>query len=510
MLSYLLQDHQWNHIRTERMSVRMQTRSMVVKVEQPSKPLAACEVDKVTRPKQTMKVRRANGKGVKKQITKVKAKIVTKGKSLKEKVVLVKQKRATMLMKELTEKESTKIGSLNFEKSMLLPTEELRGKLEKILGDNENGLKYVTYEELRNNLCLQEDIIKHMKKSKRMVVITGAGISCNAGIPDFRSSEGLYNKSIGILRGKDMFDISIYRNYDSILMFNKFMQDLYLQVKRSEPTFTHQFIKKLSDSNKLIKCYTQNIDGIERKIGLKTEFDCEAWNESKVIQLHGDLHELRCNLCHEKYGWNDFYDDEGNILEAINARNLNDEEQSGSENDDYDSDLMLLSQGSSSSECSEESLFSKARGMQDYNSDIEEIGSVEYGTAIIECPKCIRKYHERVSLGKRSLESSIGIIRPNIVLYGEEHPYSEKFGVNISRDLNKKPNMLIIFGTSLRVTGVKKMVREMSKKVHEAGGIVVLVNREAVSSSCWKNYVDYQIVSDCDGFCELVSEKVFA
>lgn len=80
--------------------------------------------------------------------------------------------------------------------------------------------------------------------------------------------------------------------------------------------------------------------------------------------------------------------------------------------------------------------------------------------------------------------------------------------MNISKDLKKKPSLLLVFGTSLKVTGVKKIVREMSKKVHENGGIVVLINREAVSNSQWKNYIDYQIVSDCDAFCEFITQKM--
>ncbi|TID17639.1 hypothetical protein CANINC_004005 [Pichia inconspicua] len=478
------------------MSTRMQTRSMTVKVEEATNVVEPYSIIDDSPRRMVVKPKKQHRK------------VLTRKKAQSFETKKTNLKKVNTKKRLLTEDNNKKsLPMLNFDKSRLLPTEELRGKLEMFLGEHEDGLKYLTYDEFICETFVQEEILNHIKKSRKIIVITGAGISCNAGIPDFRSSEGLYNKNIGMLKGKDMFDISIFRNYDSIKMFNKFIQDLYFQVKDCQPTSTHEFIKTLNDTNKLIKCYTQNIDGIERKLGLKTQFDSESWKENNVIQLHGDLHELCCNLCHEKYSWTEFYDENGEFSNKFDVKNdlvSETDVEAEEEGDGYDSDLMILSQGSTTSECSEGTTFSNNRGINDYESDIENDNTV----GMIECPKCIKKYHERVSKGKRSLESSIGIIRPNIVLYGEEHPYSEKFGVNISKDLKKKPSLLLVFGTSLKVTGVKKIVREMSKKVHENGGIVVLINREAVSNSQWKNYIDYQIVSDCDAFCEFITQKM--
>ncbi|ODQ47150.1 hypothetical protein PICMEDRAFT_21287, partial [Pichia membranifaciens NRRL Y-2026] len=290
-----------------------------------------------------------------------------------------------------------------------------------------------------------------ISKSKKIMVLTGAGISCNAGIPDFRSDNGLYKRKLKesesrvTIKGKEMFDISVYRSLETIRAFNRFIFELYTQISQSAPTTTHGFIKKLQDKNKLIKCYTQNIDGLERECGLSTEFSCDEWNSTDVIQLHGDLHQLCCNSCKHNYRWDEIYDEEGRDDDA----------------------------------------------------------------GIIECPRCTANYESRVRLGKRSLESSIGIIRPNIVLYGEEHPYSEKFARNLNKDLNRRPNMLLIFGTSLKVAGVKNLVKKMSKKIHEnERGLVVLVNKEPISNSFWRNHIDYQIVSDCDAFCEFVEARL--
>lgn len=141
--------------------------------------------------------------------------------------------------------------------------------------------------------------------------------------------------------------------------------------------------------------------------------------------------------------------------------------------------------------------------------DTKEKWDDNHKSNLIECPKCVNNYENKMRLGKRCLESSIGIIRPNIVLYGEEHPYSETFAKNLNKDLNKKPNILLIFGTSLKVEGVKNLVRKMSKKIHENDkGMVILVNKDPISQSSWKNYIDFQVVSDCDAFCELIESKL--
>jgi NAD-dependent histone deacetylase SIR2 len=61
----------------------------------------------------------------------------------------------------------------------------------------------------------------------------------------------------------------------------------------------------------------------------------------------------------------------------------------------------------------------------------------------------MKKNDEREAKGKRGI--SIRLVRPNIVLYGEEHSLNHLLALFVSFDLNSNPEVLIIMGTSLKV-----------------------------------------------------------
>lgn len=57
---------------------------------------------------------------------------------------------------------------------------------------------------------------------------------------------------------------------------------------------------------------------------------------------------------------------------------------------------------------------------------------------------------------------------------------------------------MLIAGTSLKVTGIQKLVRQAAKAVRERGGIVIFVNKTEIGTSSWKDVIDYHIEADCD------------
>ena len=125
-----------------------------------------------------------------------------------------------------------------------------------------------------------------------------------------------------------------------------------------------------------------------------------------------------------------------------------------------------------------------------------------------ECSKCMDKYQQRLYLGKRLTGQTIGLLRPDIVLYGEHHPQMEILTQGLNSDLKSRPDCLIIMGTSLKVAGVKSLVKSLSKIIHNKGGKVIYVNKTKLSASSWKNYIDYEVVSDCDEFVRMLKTEI--
>uniref|UniRef100_A0A093V604 NAD-dependent protein deacetylase hst1 n=1 Tax=Talaromyces marneffei PM1 TaxID=1077442 RepID=A0A093V604_TALMA len=132
-----------------------------------------------------------------------------------------------------------------------------------------------------------EDAVNLLKKSKNVIVITGAGISTSLGIPDFRSKDtGLYSRleHLGLSDPQEVFDISLFHEDPSI--FFSVAKDILPTEKKFSPT--HAFIRLLQDKGKLLTNYTQNIDNIEANAGV---------NPEKIVQCHGSFATATCTKC---------------------------------------------------------------------------------------------------------------------------------------------------------------------------------------------------------------------
>lgn len=119
-----------------------------------------------------------------------------------------------------------------------------------------------------------DDAVALLKKSKNIIVLTGAGISTSLGIPDFRSKgTGLYSKleHLGLNDPQEVFDISLFKQDPSI--FFSVARDIMVETERYSPT--HAFIALLQKFGKLLTNYSQNIDNLESKAGI---------DSSKLIQ----------------------------------------------------------------------------------------------------------------------------------------------------------------------------------------------------------------------------------
>lgn len=127
--------------------------------------------------------------------------------------------------------------------------------------------------------------------AKRIVVMSGAGISTSAGIPDFRSPEtGLYANlaRLNLPFAEAVFSIDYFREKPEA--FYTLAQELWPGKWR--PTITHVFIALLHKKGLLLKHFTQNIDCLDREAGVPGE---------KVIEAHGSFASSRCIDCKDPY-----------------------------------------------------------------------------------------------------------------------------------------------------------------------------------------------------------------
>lgn len=134
-----------------------------------------------------------------------------------------------------------------------------------------------------------EEVITKMKAKeyKRVVVLTGAGLSVAAGIPDFRSpGTGLYSKleKYNLPYPEAIFEITYYKkNPKAFLTLSK-----ELLTEQYKPTLGHKFIVKLNEEGLLHMNLTQNIDDLEITAGLP---------EDKILQAHGHSRSAHCIDC---------------------------------------------------------------------------------------------------------------------------------------------------------------------------------------------------------------------
>ncbi|KAH8704746.1 putative SIR2 family histone deacetylase [Talaromyces proteolyticus] len=138
-----------------------------------------------------------------------------------------------------------------------------------------------------------ESVANHILKKnvRRIVVLTGAGISTSAGIPDFRSPDtGIYSNlaHLDLPDPEAVFSINFFR--ENPVPFYTLAKELYPGKYR--PTIAHSFITLLHKKGLLLKLFTQNIDCLERAAGVPGDM---------IVEAHGSFASQRCIDCKTEY-----------------------------------------------------------------------------------------------------------------------------------------------------------------------------------------------------------------
>ena len=129
-------------------------------------------------------------------------------------------------------------------------------------------------------------------------------------VPDFRSSNGLFNtlKSDNKLKtsGKHLFDASVYQTDESTSSFHSMVRELSGKCNTANPTPFHQMLATLASEGRLMRLYTQNVDGLDTSLPpLESSIPLSSkgpW--PKTIQLHGSLEKMVCTKCNNLKDFN--------------------------------------------------------------------------------------------------------------------------------------------------------------------------------------------------------------
>ena len=125
---------------------------------------------------------------------------------------------------------------------------------------------------------------QEIEKANKIVFFTGAGMSTDSGIPDFRSATGLYTNN---LHAEEI--ISHHYFLQDTKGFYDFYKDKMI-FEDALPNYGHKYIAELEKTGKDIKVVTQNIDGLHQLAG-----------SSIVYELHGSIHRNYCMKCNTFY-----------------------------------------------------------------------------------------------------------------------------------------------------------------------------------------------------------------
>ena len=139
-----------------------------------------------------------------------------------------------------------------------------------------------------------------IEECNNIVVFSGAGLSTNSGIPDFRSASGIYNQKLNsTFSPEEVVSHTFFMRYPE--EFYKFYFDkmVYLDAK---PNSAHKYFGKLEKHGKVKAVVTQNIDNLHQLGGSKN-----------VIELHGSIMRNYCMNCHTFYDLKNIYTKEHKV-----------------------------------------------------------------------------------------------------------------------------------------------------------------------------------------------------
>lgn len=132
-----------------------------------------------------------------------------------------------------------------------------------------------------------QKLAEQLLQADEIAILTGAGISTASGIPDFRSTDGIYTKHANIeyLLSEEYYakePTAFWKSFKEIFFLNN--------IHQFQPNIGHLLLRQLEERGKKVTIITQNIDGLHRKA-----------NSSIILEVHGSIIEAHCPNCKQGY-----------------------------------------------------------------------------------------------------------------------------------------------------------------------------------------------------------------
>ncbi len=137
-----------------------------------------------------------------------------------------------------------------------------------------------------------EDLIRKgaelVRNAKQILVFTGAGLSTESGIPDFRSPGGIWER----YDPEDFYYQKIVSDERARENYWRMSTEFYDTMKKAVPNNAYKAIREMEEMGKILSVVTQNIDSLHQRAGT---------DPAKVIEIHGTAFSVSCLSCGKRY-----------------------------------------------------------------------------------------------------------------------------------------------------------------------------------------------------------------
>lgn len=134
-------------------------------------------------------------------------------------------------------------------------------------------------------VTLQEFASK-IRGCREVVCFTGAGISTESGVPDFRSPGGIWTKYTPV------YFSEFLASEEARIRYWRMKKETYELYKNVQPNIGHYAIRAFEERGQLLGLITQNVDGLDKLAGV---------SEDKIVELHGTDRKVTCLQCGKEF-----------------------------------------------------------------------------------------------------------------------------------------------------------------------------------------------------------------